>query len=62
MLWKECSNGSFWLLTVLTDPDKPRPLFPQQPTSSCVCLTSLRLRLLLGGKRTYGKAACGVRS
>ncbi len=56
-----CSNVCCWLGTVLTAPDKQRPLYPQQQTLQPACPLSRRWRLFLGDKRTYGRAVCRVR-
>ena len=54
-------NVRLWLQAVLTAPDKQRPLFPQQRTFQPPLPLSHHLRLLLGDKRTYGRAVCRVR-
>ncbi len=47
-----CSNVSSWLRTVLTAPDKQRPVFPQQPTFQVARPLSSRLRLLYPQEQT----------
>ena len=61
MLLRGCLNVRLWLGTVLTGPDKQRPLYPRQQTLQPACPLSRRWRLLLGDERTYGRGVCGVR-
>ncbi len=46
------SNDRFWLRTVLTTPDKQRPLYPRQPTLQPACPLSRRWRPLYPRKQT----------
>ncbi len=49
-----CGHVSLWLGTVLTAPDKQRPLLPQQRTFQLARPLSHSFRLLLGYEWTYG--------
>jgi len=54
MLMNRGSNVSSWLTTVLTAPDKLRPLYPQQPTFAGRCPLSCRFRPLIWGACCQG--------
>ncbi len=60
----ECSypNVRLWLDSDSRRPTPDRPLYPRQQTFQPPLPLSHRFRLLLGGKRTYGKGVFGVRS
>jgi len=50
--WPKGRDFRFWLGTVLTAPDKLRPLYPQQQTLQPACPLSRRWRPLYPGDLT----------
>ena len=56
------SNDRSWLGTVLTAPDKPRPLIPQQATFANRCPLSCRFRPLNPQQQTWQREVARVRS
>ncbi len=56
------SNVRLWLGTVLTAPDKLRPLFPQQPTFECRSPLFGEIRPLHTQQQTFLVVSPKVRS